>query len=81
MREEKLNKTIRKRHLYLRGSDEALWNGEHGRDGENFVGTLIVARSDQHLGQLWIQRKLGHHGTQLGQLSVVVKRCNVEKCK
>ena len=59
---------------YLRRPDETLRNREHGSDGENFVGALIIARSDQHLGQLGVQWELSHHGTKFGQLSVVVQR-------
>lgn len=52
--------------------DEALRNGEHRGDGEDFVGAIVVAARDDHLGELRIERKLCHHGTQFSQLSFVV---------
>ena len=57
--------------------DEALRYREHRSDGEYLVGAVVFAGRDQHLGQLRIERKLGHDGAELGQVAVVVQRCQV----
>lgn len=50
---------------------------QHGRDGQNFIGTVEFAAGDDHLGQLRVQGELGHHGAQLRQIPVVIERCQV----
>ena len=65
------------RLLGLVGPDEALRHREHGGDGEDLVGAVVFAGRDQHLGQLRIQRELGHDGAELSQVSVVVQRRQV----
>eukprot|EP00965_Chrysotila_dentata_P034320 1142870-Pleurochrysis_carterae.AAC.1 len=35
--------------------------------------TLCLRRVEQHLGELRVERELGHHGAELGQIAVVVQ--------
>ena len=58
-------------------SDKTLGNGQHGRNGKDFVGTVVFAGGDQHLGQLRVEGELGHDGAQLGQVTVVVQSSQV----
>ena len=56
---------------------EALRHRQHRGDRQDLVGAVVLARRDQHFGQLRVERKLGHNGTQLGQVAVVVQRSKV----
>ena len=40
------------------------------------VATVVLAAGYQHLGELGVQRKLGHDGAQLGQVPVIVQPCS-----
>ena len=59
--------------LRLVRPNEALRHGEHGRDGEDLVGTIVLARRNQHFGELWIERKFGHDGAKFSQIAVIVQ--------
>jgi len=48
-------------------------HGQHGHDGEHLVRTPQMTRHDQRLGQLRLQRELGHPSAQLGQKTLVVQ--------
>ena len=61
------------RLLRLVRPNKALRHGEHGRDGEDLVGAVVLARRDQHLGELWIERKFGHDGAKFSQIAVIVQ--------
>lgn len=47
---------------------------EHGGDGEDLIRAVQLGRRDEHLGQLRIERKLGHQRAELRQLALVVDR-------
>jgi len=61
------------RLLRLVRPNEALRHGEHGRDGEDLVRAVILARRDQHLGELRIERKFGHDCAKFSQIAVIVQ--------
>ena len=50
--------------LGLVGPHEALRHGEHRRDGEDLVGAVVLARRDQHLGELQ-EQNVGKYDMQL----------------
>ena len=56
--------------IYLRrlpGPHEGVWRVEHCHHREDLVGAGQLRRVEEHLGQLWVERELGHHGAELGQ--------------
>lgn len=55
----------------------ALLTRQHGHNGQDLVGTVVVAACNHHLGQLRVKWKLGHHRTKLSQLSIVVYRSQI----
>lgn len=50
---------------------------KHCCDGEDLVGAVVRARSDEHLGQLRVQREFRHDRAQVGEVSVVVQCCEI----
>lgn len=46
---------------------------QHGRNWKYLIGAIVLATGYQHLSQLWIERKLGHNGTEIRQIAVVVE--------
>lgn len=51
--------------------------GQHGRDGQDFVGAVELCRSDKHLGELRIERKLGHDGAKFRHVAIVIQGAQV----
>mmetsp|Transcript_14985 Transcript_14985/g.34329 ORF Transcript_14985/g.34329 Transcript_14985/m.34329 type:complete len:504 (+) Transcript_14985:753-2264(+) len=63
--------------LRLARPHERIGRVEHRDHREDLVRAIQLRREEQHLGELWIERELGHHGAQLGEVAVVVKRTKV----
>merc|ERR1719445_487009 len=62
------------------GSDKTLGDREHGYDGENLIAAVVFTAGYQHLGQLRVQGELGHDGSELSQVAVIIQgRQVVEK--
>ena len=58
-----------RRLLGLVGPHEALRHRQHRRDGQDLVGTVVLARGDQHLGELEEDKsflaRLGSHNSEI----------------
>lgn len=54
------------------GADKDLGHREERGDGEDLVGAVELGRRDEHDGEGRVQRELGRHAAQRGELAVVV---------
>lgn len=50
---------------------------QHGSDGQNFIGAVVITTGNDHFGQLGVERKLSHHRAQLSELTIIVERGQV----
>mmetsp|Transcript_56637 Transcript_56637/g.123121 ORF Transcript_56637/g.123121 Transcript_56637/m.123121 type:complete len:454 (-) Transcript_56637:502-1863(-) len=60
--------------LLLLGPVEDVLHAQHADDGEHLVAAAKVHRGEEDLGQLRLQRELGHLPPQLGQQPLLVQR-------
>mmetsp|Transcript_28058 Transcript_28058/g.70446 ORF Transcript_28058/g.70446 Transcript_28058/m.70446 type:complete len:233 (+) Transcript_28058:889-1587(+) len=58
-------------------ADKAVGHRQHGHDGQDLVGALVVGALHEQLGELGVQRKLCHQFSCRQELSLVVKRAQV----
>jgi len=71
---EELGSLLVRLCLFLLWAVEDGLDGEHGHHGEDLLGAAQVDRRDEHLGQLRLQRKLGHLPPESRQQPFLVQR-------
>ena len=59
--------------LLVSWSIEYILDLKHGCDGENFIGAAQVDGCQQHLRELWLNRKFCHHAAKSRQQSFIIK--------